>query len=99
MEKLIDNDDIIELVDEDGNEVKFGYEATITVDAQDYVVLLPIEESEDEDEDEFEEVVILKLGKTEDGEDCLLSIEDEEEEKKVFDEFFKQREEEFDVEE
>jgi uncharacterized protein YrzB (UPF0473 family) len=98
---MINEEDIIELVDEDGNEVQFGYEATITMDGNDYVVLIPLEANEesDEDDDEYEEVVILKVEKGEDGEDSLVTIEDEEEEKKVFDTFYKQREEEFDIEE
>jgi uncharacterized protein YrzB (UPF0473 family) len=79
--------EVIELIDEDGKEVKFTYEASLEVDGKEYVVLLP-EEQSGENEDS-EEVVILRVEKGENGEDGLESIEDEEEEEKVFQEFLK----------
>lgn len=89
-------EDVIELIDEEGNEVKFCYEDTVELNGNQYVVLLPLDGSDD---DEYEEVVILKLDKNEDGEECLITIESEEEENAVFDEFYKKREEEFDGDE
>jgi uncharacterized protein YrzB (UPF0473 family) len=89
---LLEFGEVIELTDEEGNEVKFTYEASLEVDGKEYVVLLPQDQSS-EDEDS-EEVVILRVEKGENGEEGLESIEDDEEEEKVFQEFLKTYEEE-----
>ena len=54
---------IIMLTDEDGNEVEFEFLDLIELDGEEYVVLLPDDESEDGGE-----VVILKVEDTEDPE-------------------------------
>lgn len=84
MEEL---DNIIVLNDEDGNEVQFEFLDLIEYDGEEYVVLLPMEESEEESG----EVVILKVEDTEsDEEESYVSVDDEETLNKVF-EMFKEK--------
>ena len=79
-------DNIIVLNDEEGNEAEFEFLDLIEYEGEEYVVLLPVEESE-----EAGEVVILKLEDTEsEDEESYVSIEDEEELNKVF-EIFKEK--------
>ena len=81
-------DNIIELNDEDGNEVQFEFLDLIEYDQEEYVVLLPVEETE---EDEIGEVVILKVESTEsEDEESYVGVEDEEILNKVF-EIFKEK--------
>ena len=74
-----EEDEIITLTDEDGNEHEFVVVDVIEVEEQDYAILLPIDTSE---EDEAE-AVILRLEKDDDGDDILVDIESEEEWEKV----------------
>ena len=79
-------DNIIILNDEEGNEVEFEFLDLIEYDGEEYVVLLPTEESEDAGE-----VVILKLEDTDsDEEESYVSVDDEEVLNKVF-EIFKEK--------
>ncbi len=87
---------IIELIDEEGKEVQFEHLMTIEHEEEYYIVLVPVMEGED---DEEEEVVILKLEKDEQGEDCYVSIEEEEILDTVFAMFIKAMEEELEDEE
>ena len=93
-----DRDDIIILIDENGDEVEVEHIDTIEYNGSDYVVLLPKEECQcEEDEDcecEGEEVVILKVA-VNGEEETFVAIEDEEEQNAVF-EIFTQRMEEMD---
>ena len=80
-------DNIIILNDEEGNEVEFEFLDLIEYDGEEYVVLLPMEESEEESG----EVVILKVEDTEsDEEESYVSVDDEETLNKVF-EMFKEK--------
>ena len=70
-------DNIVTLKDEDGNDVKFEFLDLIDYEGEEYVVLLPAEESEDAEPDE---VVILQLeseSEDEDGEETYVSVDDE----------------------
>jgi len=79
-------DNIIVLNDEEGNEVEFEFLDLIEYEGEEYVVLLPVEESEDAGE-----VVILKLEDTEsEDEESYVSVDDEETLNKVF-EIFKEK--------
>ena len=79
-------DNIIVLNDEDGNESEFEFLDLIEYEGEEYVVLLPVEESE-----EAGEVVILKLEDTEsEDEESYVSVDDEEILNKVF-EIFKEK--------
>ena len=79
-------DNIIVLNDEEGNENEFEFLDLIEFEGEEYVVLLPVEESEDAGE-----VVILKLEDTEsEDEESYVSVDDEEILNKVF-EIFKEK--------
>lgn len=79
-------DNIIVLNDEEGNEVEFEFLDLIEYEGEEYVVLLPSEETEDAGE-----VVILKLEDTEsEEEESYVSVDDEEILNKVF-EIFKEK--------
>lgn len=66
-------DNIIVLNDENGDEAEFEFLDLIVYEDEEYVVLLPIEES-----DEAGEVVILKLEETEnDDEESYVSVDDD----------------------
>lgn len=79
-------DNIIILNDEEGNEAEFEFLDLIEYEGEEYVVLLPVEES-----DEAGEVVILKLEDTEsEDEESYVSVDDEEILGKVF-EIFKEK--------
>ena len=79
-------DNIIVLNDEEGNESEFEFLDLIEYEGEEYVVLLPVEESEDAGE-----VVILKLEDTEsEDEESYVSVDDEETLNKVF-EIFKEK--------
>ena len=68
------------LTDEDGNEVEFEHIDTVEVDGQTYLAFIPAELSV---EDEAE-VVIFKI-EEENGEEILVSVDDEDEADKIFD--------------
>lgn len=93
-----ERDDIVVLVDENGEEVEFEHIDTIEMNDNEYVVLAPLEEESDE-EGEEEEVIILRIEHNEDGEDSFVTIEDDDELDEVFNEFQSRMEEEFDPEE
>lgn len=79
-EELEDN--IVKLTDENGEEVEFEFLDLIELDENQYVVLLPVEES-----DEPGEVVILLIEDTDDeesDEESYVSVDDEETLNKVF---------------
>ena len=80
-------DNIIVLNDENGEEVPFEFLDLIELDGEEYVVLLPVEES-----DEPGEVVILQIEDSdeESEEESYVSVEDEEILNKVF-EIFKEK--------
>ena len=71
---------IITLNDEDGQEVQFEFLDLIEYNSEEYVILLPVEETE-----EAGEVVILKVEHTEsEEEESYVGVEDEEELNAVF---------------
>lgn len=66
-------DNIIVLNDENEDEVEFEFLDLIAYEDEEYVVLLPVEES-----DEAGEVVILKLEETDnDTEEAYVSVDDD----------------------
>lgn len=75
-----EEDNVVELIDEDGESVQF--ELLMTVDYNDhvYLALYPL----GEDDVEESGVVLLRVEKDENGEDCYVTIEDEDEEDAVF---------------
>ncbi len=76
-------DNIITLNDEDGNEVQFEFLDLIEYNSEEYVILLPIEETEEEES--AGEVVILKVEQSEsEDEESYVGVEDDEELNAVF---------------
>ena len=73
-------DNLIVLNDEDGKEVEFEFLDLIEYNSEEYVILLPVEETE-----EAGEVVILKVEQTEnEDEESYVGVEDEDELNAVF---------------
>ncbi len=90
-----ERDDIVVLIGEDGEEVEFEHLDTVELDENEYVILLPLDE---QDNEEVDEVVILKVDHNEDGEDAFVTVDDEDELNRVFEEFKTRMEEEYDFE-
>ncbi len=92
-EELEDN--IIVLNDENGEEARFEFLDLIDLDDEEYVVLLPADDTEDEGAGE---VVILKVEDSEDGSDLesYVSVDNEETLNRVFDIFKDKFKDEFD---
>lgn len=70
-------EDIVTLVDEDGNEHEFAVVDIIEVDDKEYALLMPAE-SEGEGDEDSEDVLVLRF-----EDDSLVMIEDEAEFNKV----------------
>lgn len=77
-------DNIVELIDEDGKSIVFEYLMALEYNEKEYVILVPMDQLEDDEEDE---VVILRVEQDEEGEDIYVHIEDEEEVEDVFEAF------------
>lgn len=91
-EELNEEDNIVILKDEDGNDVRFEFLDFIEYENENYIVLLPA----DEDAEDADEVVILKEEKeTEEGEN-YVSVDNEETLNKVFEIFKDKFKDEFD---
>ena len=77
---IFETDDIITLTDEDGEEKQFQLLGSCELDGVEYLAMVPL----DEDKEEY---VILKREADEDGEDMLVTIDDDEEFDRVADIF------------
>ncbi len=69
-----ENNDVLVLTDEEGQEHQFTVIDFIEVDDQEYAILLPVGE-----EEEMGEAIILKVCLDENGDEVLYEIEDDEE--------------------
>ena len=88
-----EEDSVVILKDEDGNDVKFEFLDLIEYEGENYLLLLPAEEVEDENADE---VVILKEDpNTQENEEAYVSVEDEDTLNKIFEIFKEKFKEEF----
>ena len=68
--------DIISLMDEEGNETEYEMIDAVELDGQTYVALLPLYENpEDIVEEDYQVVTLIMV--EEDGEEILLTINDE----------------------
>lgn len=83
-EEFNELDNVIVLQDEDGHDVRFEFLDLLTLDGNDYIVLLPCEE---EDEAGGSEVVILEYEGCEDSIESYATVTDEETLDRVFDTF------------
>lgn len=94
-DKTMEGDNnIIELVDEQGKAVEFEHLMTVEHEGSYYIVLMAAQEDEDNEEGE---VVILKMEKDDKGEDCYVTIDDDNVLQAVFDKFVAAVEEEDDA--
>lgn len=80
-EDEFEQEQVITLINEDGEEEDFEVIDIIELDDTRYAILLPVEDENDEIDEG--EAIILKFDKDEDGGDILIDIEDDEEWKKV----------------
>ena len=67
-----EEDGIITLVDDEGNEVQFAYVDLVEYEGGNYAIMLPIEDGE-----VLEEAVVMLVQENEDGSEELTGIEDE----------------------
>lgn len=72
---------IIELIDENSEVISFEHIMTLDYAEREYIVLSPVDQESDSDEDE---IVILRVEQDENGDDCYVGIEDENEIAEVF---------------
>jgi len=96
-----ERDDILVLIDENGDEEEFEYIDSIQMDGKEYIVLTPLnqnEQNEDSDDNFEEEVVILRVDAKENGEESFVTVDDENELDAVFEEFKNRMEEDFSFE-
>ena len=80
----MDREDIVELVDEDGNDVRFEHLMTLEHEGRAYICLAPAEPMEDVEEDEL---VIMRIETDEDGNDMYATIDDDAELDAVFEKY------------
>ena len=80
MEGYMDSENIVELVDEAGDPVKFEHLMTLDYEGASYALLAPIDDIDGIGDDE---VIVLKI-ETEDDEDVYVGVEDEDLLEKVF---------------
>ncbi len=84
-----DNDNIIELIDEEGEPVQFEHLATIEHEGEFYLVLTELTEESEADEGSECDVVIMKIEQDEDGNDVYVYEEDEALQEVLFEKFLK----------
>ncbi len=80
----MEQDNIVELIDEEGKEVSFEHLMTLEHNGKAYVCLAPVEPDDDIGEDEL---VILRIEAGEDGNDAYVTIDDDEELDDVFEKY------------
>lgn len=81
---MTDNDNIIVLTDDEGNELECDYLDTVNYQGKDYVVLYPLDQDEDEGD-----VIIFELAEGDDGSEEYLTVEDEDLLDEVFEEYMR----------
>lgn len=86
-EQELELEEVITLVDEDGQEQDFEVIDIVHLDGSKYAILLPLQAAGDTGaaDDEEGEAIILKFETDEDGNEILVDIEDDEEWEKVAD--------------
>ena len=79
----------VTLTDDEGNDVELEYVDALELDGVTYMAFFPVvEEGKEEDEEEYG-LVILKQA-IEDGEEILVTVDDEDELNAVYDKFMEQ---------
>ena len=87
--------DFITLTDEDGNEIELEHLDIVEYNNQTYMAFLPAEMSLDD----AYELIIMKVELEEDGEEMLVTLDDEDEEAEMFQIFSERLEETFEDDE
>ncbi len=87
------DDNIIELIDENGETVQFEHLATLEHEGDYYIALMVLDEEHHVEDDEGE-VVIMKIDQDEDGNECYVYVEDDALQEVVFEKFLKLMDEE-----
>lgn len=99
MDEKYDNDyideDIITILDDDGNKLYFLELDRIETDEGKYIAMTSMDEESDEDENVYDEVIIVKV---EDDEKSLVEIKDEKELDEITKIFEKRLSEKYDLE-
>lgn len=99
MDEKYDNDyideDIITILDDDGNKFYFLELDRIETDEGKYIAMTSMDEESDEDENVYDEVIIVKV---EDDEKSLVEINDEKELDEITKIFEKRLSEKYDLE-
>ncbi len=80
----MEREDIVELIDEDGNEVRFEHLMTLEHNGNAYICLVPVDPMEDVEEDEL---VIMRIETDAEGNDVYATIEDDAELDAVFEKY------------
>lgn len=80
----LDQEAIVELIDDDGNELSFEHLMSLEHNGSIYICLAPLEPMEDVAEDEL---VIMKILQDENGNDYYSTIESEQELNEVFEKY------------
>ncbi len=79
-DEIFETEDIYTLTDEDGNEMQFSLLGSCEIDGKEYFAMIPLDEGTDE-------YVILKKEVDENGEEMLVTIDDDDEFDRVADLF------------
>ena len=77
-------DNIIELVDENDNPISFEHIMTLQFKGEDYVLLAPVEPTEDMEEDE---VLVLRIDNDDEGNEVYVSVDDDDLVQQVFEKY------------
>ena len=92
-ETIMDESNIIELIDDaTGESVTIEHLATIEHNGAYYIALTEV--SEEDDDSEECDVIIMKIDQDDEGNECYVQVEDENEQQTVFDKFIALMEEE-----
>lgn len=86
--------DFITLIDDDGKEIELEHLDTVEYNNQTYMAFLPADMSLDD----AYELIIMKIELADDGEEYLVTLDDEEEEEEMFQIFSERLEETFEDE-
>ena len=83
-----DQDDLIDIIDEEGNTVYFEHLATLEHQGETFLALTPAAEDGEEEDDEDMEILIMQIQQDENGQDIYVRPEESLEEQ-VFEKFLK----------
>ncbi len=90
-----DNDDLLVLTDDEGNDVTLEFVDRIEYRGEEYAVMIPVDEDNEED---AASVVIMRIDEDADGDEAFSSINDDKIMNKVFEIFKTKFSDEYDFE-